>query len=208
MALVRDGAGRPDHLTAMIENIDGRKRAEAELVHRTIHDPLTKLPNRQHFLELLAAARAGSAEQDLDVGVVFVDIDDFKHVNDSLGHEAGNELLVAVAARLRAAVRPADVVARFGGDEFLVLAERLNDARDATQARVAARELAARTLLGRWRGGQRHGQLRRRDLAGSRRGRRGSRPQGRRRDVHREAPWQQPRRRVRRVGDAGTALSA
>jgi diguanylate cyclase (GGDEF)-like protein/PAS domain S-box-containing protein len=133
MALVRDGGGRPDHLTAMIENIDGRKRAEAELVHRTIHDELTKLPNRQHFLELLAAARGGSAEQDLDIGVVFVDLDDFKHVNDSLGHEAGNELLVAVAARLRAAVRPADVVARFGGDEFLVLAERLSDARDATQ---------------------------------------------------------------------------
>jgi diguanylate cyclase (GGDEF)-like protein/PAS domain S-box-containing protein len=133
MALVRDGAGRPDHLTAMIENIDERKRAEAALVHRTIHDALTKLPNRQHFLELLAAARVGSAEEDLEVGVVFVDLDDFKQVNDSLGHEAGNELLVSVAARLRAAVRPADVVARFGGDEFLVLAERLSDARDATQ---------------------------------------------------------------------------
>jgi diguanylate cyclase (GGDEF)-like protein/PAS domain S-box-containing protein len=133
MALVRDGAGRPDHLTAMVENIEGRKQAEAELVRRTIHDALTKLPNRQHFLELLAAARVGSADEELDVGVVFVDLDNFKHVNDSLGHEAGNELLVAVAARLRAAVRPADVVARFGGDEFLVLAERLSDARDATQ---------------------------------------------------------------------------
>jgi diguanylate cyclase (GGDEF)-like protein/PAS domain S-box-containing protein len=133
MALVRDGAGRPDHLTAMVENIDGRKRAEADLVHRTIHDSLTKLPNRQHFLERLAAARAELSAQDLDVGVVFVDVDNFKHVNDSLGHEAGNELLVAVAARLRAAVRPADVVARFGGDEFLVLAERLSDAQDATK---------------------------------------------------------------------------
>ena len=60
MALVRDGAGRPDHLTAMVENIDGRKRVEAELVHRTIHDPLTRLPNRQHFLDRLAAARAGT----------------------------------------------------------------------------------------------------------------------------------------------------
>jgi diguanylate cyclase (GGDEF)-like protein len=133
MALVRDGAGRPDHLTAMIENIDGRKRAEAELVHRTIHDPLTRLPNRQHFLDRLAEARTGLSGHDLDIGVVFVDLDNFKHVNDSLGHEAGNELLVAVAARLRAAVRPADIVARFGGDEFLVLADELSDARDATQ---------------------------------------------------------------------------
>jgi diguanylate cyclase (GGDEF)-like protein/PAS domain S-box-containing protein len=133
VALVRDGAGRPDHLTAMVENIDSRKRAEAELVHRTIHDPLTMLPNRQHFFERLAAARAERSVPDLNVGVVFVDVDNFKHVNDSLGHEVGNELLVAVAARLRAAVRPADVVARFGGDEFLVLAERLSDSQDATK---------------------------------------------------------------------------
>ncbi len=130
MALVRDGAGRPEHLTAMIENIDGRKRAEAELVHRTIHDPLTKLPNREHFLDRLAEARR---EHELDVGVVFVDLDNFKDVNDSVGHEAGNELLVAVAARLRSAVRPTDIVARFGGDEFLVLAGMLNDAQDATK---------------------------------------------------------------------------
>ena len=133
MALVRDGAGQPNHLTAMVENIDGRKRAEAELVHRTIHDPLTRLPNRQHFLERLAAARARVSTQDLEVGVVFVDVDNFKNINDSHGHEAGNELLVALAARLRAAVRPSDIVARFGGDEFLVLAERLSDARDATK---------------------------------------------------------------------------
>jgi diguanylate cyclase (GGDEF)-like protein/PAS domain S-box-containing protein len=133
MALVRDGAGEPDHLTAMVENIDARKRVEAELVHRTIHDPLTRLPNRQHFLERMADARAGLSAQDLDVGVVFVDLDDFKQVNDSLGHEAGNEILAAVAARLRAAVRSDDIVARFGGDEFLVLAAHLSDAREATQ---------------------------------------------------------------------------
>ena len=133
MALVRDGAGRPEHVTAMVENIDDRKRVEADLVHRTIHDPLTELPNRENFLERLAEARADVAAEELGVGVVFVDLDNFKDVNDSVGHEAGDDLLVAVAARLRYAVRPTDVVARFGGDEFLVLAARLNDARDATQ---------------------------------------------------------------------------
>jgi diguanylate cyclase (GGDEF)-like protein/PAS domain S-box-containing protein len=133
MALVRDGAGRPEHLTAMVENIDGRKQAEAELVHRTIHDSLTKLPNRQHFLERLAEARAEIEAQGFAVGVVFVDLDNFKDVNDALGHDTGDRLLEAVAERLLAAVRPDDLVARFGGDEFLVLAEQLGDARDATQ---------------------------------------------------------------------------
>ena len=133
MAVVRDGTGRPNHLTAMVENIDGRKRAEEELVHRTTHDTLTRLPNRHHFLERLAEARSAIAAKDTYVGVVFVDLDDFKLVNDSLGHDAGDELLVAAASRLRAAVRPSDVVARFGGDEFLVLAEQLDDPRDATQ---------------------------------------------------------------------------
>jgi diguanylate cyclase (GGDEF)-like protein/PAS domain S-box-containing protein len=133
MALVRDGAGRPEHLTAMVENIDGRKRAEAELLHRTIHDSLTKLPNRQHFLDRLAEARADISPQSPAIGVVFVDLDNFKDVNDAFGHETGNELLKAVAERLLAAVRPADVVARFGGDEFLVLAGELTDVQDATR---------------------------------------------------------------------------
>ena len=133
MALVRDGAGRPDHVTAMIEDIDERKLAEADLVHRTTHDPLTMLPNRQHFLEQLTETRRQMSKLGLGVGVLFIDIDTFKHVNDSFGHEAGDELLVAFAERLRSAVRPTDLVARFGGDEFLVLAEGMNAARDAAQ---------------------------------------------------------------------------
>jgi diguanylate cyclase (GGDEF)-like protein/PAS domain S-box-containing protein len=132
MALVRDSNAAPDHLTAMIENIDGRKRAEADLVRRTTHDPLTALPNREHFLGRLAEARK-ECLPDIGVGVVFIDIDSFKHVNDTFGHDVGDELLVAVAKRLRAALRPTDLVARFGGDEFLVLAGALSDARDAAQ---------------------------------------------------------------------------
>jgi diguanylate cyclase (GGDEF)-like protein/PAS domain S-box-containing protein len=133
MALVRDGAGLPDHVTAMVEDIDERKRTEAALVHRTIHDSLTTLPNREHFLERLADARRNPLGFGLGVGVVFVDLDDFKQVNDSFGHAAGDDLLVAIGRRLRATVRPADLVGRFGGDEFLVLADAVAGVHDVTQ---------------------------------------------------------------------------
>jgi diguanylate cyclase (GGDEF)-like protein len=125
MALVRDGSGRPAHITAMLEDISPRKRAEAELVHQTLHDALTELPNRQRFLDRLEETRALRVASGSALGVVFIDLDGFKEVNDSLGHHAGDELLIAVARRLRAALRPSDLLARFAGDEFLVLADDL-----------------------------------------------------------------------------------
>jgi diguanylate cyclase (GGDEF)-like protein/PAS domain S-box-containing protein len=150
MALVRDSAGRPDHVTAMVENIDDRKQVEADLVRRTTHDPLTGLPNREHFLEQLRVARK-DLTPDLGVGVVFIDIDNFKSVNDSFGHDVGDELLVAVAQRLREAVRPTDLLARFGGDEFLVLATAVEEERDTAQLawRLASSLHVPFTLVGR-----------------------------------------------------------
>jgi diguanylate cyclase (GGDEF)-like protein len=133
MALVRDGSGRPEHVTAMVEDIDARKQVEVALVHRTIHDSLTALPNREHFLERLAETRRHPLGFGLGVGVVFLDLDGFKEVNDSFGHAAGDDLLVAIARRLRATVRPADLLARFGGDEFLVLFDGVGGARDVAQ---------------------------------------------------------------------------
>jgi diguanylate cyclase (GGDEF)-like protein/PAS domain S-box-containing protein len=133
MSVVRDAEGRPEHVTAMVEDIDDRKRVEAELLHRTIHDSLTALPNRAHFLGRLAQSRLSAVDAGFGVGVVFIDLDDFKAVNDSFGHAVGDELLVAIARRLENAMRPTDLVARFGGDEFLVLADRLDSARDAGQ---------------------------------------------------------------------------
>jgi diguanylate cyclase (GGDEF)-like protein/PAS domain S-box-containing protein len=133
LALVRDGAGNPEHITVMLEDIDARKRHEADLVHRTKHDALTLLPNREHFYARLREAHGELALLGLGLGVVFIDIDSFKEVNDSLGHDAGDDLLRAVAGRLRTAVRPTDVVARYGGDEFLVLMDAVADAHDVTQ---------------------------------------------------------------------------
>jgi diguanylate cyclase (GGDEF)-like protein/PAS domain S-box-containing protein len=133
MALVRDGSGQPDHVTAMLEDISDRKEVEADLLHRTLHDALTELPNRQLFLDRLEQTRAQRLAAGAGVAVVFVDMDDFKDVNDSFGHHAGDELLVAVAGRLNGAVRPADSVARFGGDEFVVLVGDVDSLTDAAQ---------------------------------------------------------------------------
>jgi diguanylate cyclase (GGDEF)-like protein len=116
--------------------------AGAALAHRATHDPLTGLPNRGAFVEHVEAAlerRVGRAGGSGHVAVLFVDVDDFKLVNDSLGHGAGDRLLEAVARRLTTALRPQDVVARFGGDEFTIL---VADVAGEDEARAVAARLA------------------------------------------------------------------
>jgi diguanylate cyclase (GGDEF)-like protein len=130
---VRDGDGHPSHITAMVEDISDRKREEADLVHRTMHDGLTGLPNRHLFVDRFRQARARRRTAEAGVTVLFIDMDGFKEINDSLGHHAGDELLVAVAQRLSAAVRPSDTVARYAGDEFLMLTDEVESVTDATQ---------------------------------------------------------------------------
>jgi diguanylate cyclase (GGDEF)-like protein/PAS domain S-box-containing protein len=108
-----------------------RDAARTRLTHQASHDPLTGLPNRTVFLDRCEHALHTAARyQELAV-VLFVDLDRFKVINDSLGHDAGDRLLVAVAKRLRLAVRPTDTIARFGGDEFTILCERLQSSEDA-----------------------------------------------------------------------------
>ncbi len=94
-----------------------------ELKRMALHDPLTGLPNRALVIDRATQLLARTKREDMDVGVLFIDLDNFKDVNDTLGHQRGDQLLVAVASRLTAAVRPSDTVGRLGGDEFVVLLE-------------------------------------------------------------------------------------
>jgi diguanylate cyclase (GGDEF)-like protein/PAS domain S-box-containing protein len=125
-SIVRGTTGEPLYFVCQIEDITER-RARGELIaHHAIHDPLTGLPNRLLFVDRLRRA-LGAAGEGNRVAVLFLDLDHFKMVNDSLGHPAGDRLLEILADRLRVAIRPNDTVARFGGDEFTVLCTDVPD---------------------------------------------------------------------------------
>ncbi|MDP9297844.1 MAG: EAL domain-containing protein [Actinomycetota bacterium] len=116
-----DAEGRPHLIQGVMLDITERKDAEARIAFLAYHDKLTGLPNRAMFDELLELSLARARRNDVGVAVIAVDIDDFKLVNESLGYEAGDALIVALTERLREATRETDLVARTGGDEFLLL---------------------------------------------------------------------------------------
>ena len=140
---VRDDQGRPVRLVGSQSDITERKQAEKQLVHEALHDPLTGLPNRTYFLRRLEAAVSTRRREDRLFAVLFLDVDRFKVVNDSLGHTVGDHLLAAIAERLATTVHPYDVIARFGGDEFAVLLTSLSG--EAEARRIAERLQAALT---------------------------------------------------------------
>ena len=138
------GADERDVLITFAEHAslaltDARNHSDA--VHRALHDPLTNLPNRSLFLDRLRQAEQRAERAETAVGVLFVDLDGFKTINDSLGHARGDELLIAVAKRLADTLRAGDTAARLGGDEFAVLLDGLDDEREAVL--VAQRMLEA-----------------------------------------------------------------
>jgi diguanylate cyclase (GGDEF)-like protein/PAS domain S-box-containing protein len=136
---VNDAHGERSHYVWVVSDITDRKRAEQELRYLANYDTLTGLPNRSLLSERLARAVVRARRQGTRVAVLFLDLDRFKDINDSMGHAAGDRILKSAAARLLATVRPQDTVARLGGDEFTVILEDLEDRR-------AAEEVAQRVI--------------------------------------------------------------
>jgi len=129
---VRDETGKVTRIVGTLTDITHRKETEEQLVYEAFHDPLTGLPNRALFTNRLMRAISKSRQlHDYLFAVLFLDLDRFKLINDSLGHLAGDELLVGIAERLKECVRSADTVARMGGDEFTILLEDLKSQEDA-----------------------------------------------------------------------------
>lgn len=135
---VKDDAGRISHYVATMLDITSRKHAAQEIERLAFYDPLTELPNRRLLMDRLRQALAGSARSGQYGALLFLDLDHFKVLNDTLGHDVGDVLLRTVAQRLKSSLRETDTVARLGGDEFVVLlnglSERVEEAADTTRS--------------------------------------------------------------------------
>ena len=143
---VCDASGQRTHMIGVLTDITDRKRAEQELRYLANYDTLTGLPNRALLGERLGAAVISARRTGQKVGLLCLDLDRFKHINDSMGHSTGDRTLKAAGARLRQCVRETDVVARLGGDEFTVVLENLADARGAEEMAQRLIQAFARPL--------------------------------------------------------------
>src|SRR5690606_3531498 len=141
-ALKRHADGSPWYDISVVEDISDRKRVEQRVQYLASHDEMTSLPNRGMFAELLEHAIASARRsKKRKLAVLFVDLDRFKLINDSLGHEAGDRLLKEIATRFKTCLRRSDVIARLGGDEFIVLVEEIE--RPAQAGQIARKLLSA-----------------------------------------------------------------
>ncbi len=139
-SLARDKSGNPQYFISSIRDITEERSLLAQLSYQAMHDPLTGLANRLEFEDRLANALARGGEGNKNLAVFLIDLDEFKDVNDTFGHQVGDDLLVEVSRRLEKVACPTDVLCRFGGDEFLYLGEAITDSKEA--------EAIARRLLG------------------------------------------------------------
>lgn len=139
-SLHADSEGRPTLILGVTRDITERKRQEEYIRRLAFHDPLTQLPNRRFLLDRLQEAMARARRDRSRVGLMFIDLDKFKPVNDELGHDAGDWLLQAVAKRMMECLRAYDVPSRFGGDEFVILLPGIHQAEDALLVAERVRE--------------------------------------------------------------------
>jgi len=145
---VRDAQGKPTRMAGSLTDISARKRAEEQLLHDALYDALTQLPNRALFLDHLGLAMdQARRRKNTLLAVLFIDLDRFKNINDSLGHSVGDELLVQLARRLTHFLRPGDTVARLGGDEFAILLNDVHGASDATRVAERLQELVREKIV-------------------------------------------------------------
>jgi diguanylate cyclase (GGDEF)-like protein/PAS domain S-box-containing protein len=142
-----DDAGNITHFIALQHDITGRQQEIARAHYLAFHDTLTQLPNRASFVELQAQAIAYARRNGRMLATLFLDLDKFKPVNDTMGHHIGDMLLMAAAERMRAAVRQADTVARIGGDEFAILIGDLDDAEVAARLTQKLLDTLARPFV-------------------------------------------------------------
>jgi diguanylate cyclase (GGDEF)-like protein len=142
-SLVRDVKDEPMYLVCQVEDIGERRASGEALAHQAAHDPLTGLPNRLHFVERLGRELTGAERRRGRLAVLFLDLDRFKVVNDSLGHSAGDRLLVEIAHVLQQVSRESDVLVRWGGEEFLVLGRFVDRAQAGVYAERIRRAVEA-----------------------------------------------------------------
>ncbi|MCF8111937.1 MAG: PAS domain S-box protein [Desulfobacteraceae bacterium] len=143
IALIRDENGEPVGFRGIARDVSERKRHEEKIQYMATHDGLTGLPNRLMFSQLLNHAIEGAKRNNRQLAVLFIDLDRFKIINDSLGHEAGDQLLQEISERFRQTLRAMDVVARMGGDEFVVMIEEIED---QSAAATVAHKLLTTTI--------------------------------------------------------------
>jgi diguanylate cyclase (GGDEF)-like protein/PAS domain S-box-containing protein len=140
VSIVCADSGEPEYYFTQLQDITERKQMERDLAYQALHDSLTGLPNRALLHDRLVHGLAGSRRRGSQVGVIFLDVDDFKVINDSLGHTCGDDLLTQAASRIVETIRSSDTVARFGGDEFVVVCD---DVSALETQEIAERVLAA-----------------------------------------------------------------
>ena len=125
ITIVREPNGKPRHIQCVLRDITARRAFEKELKHQAHHDPLTNLPNRAYFENRYKIISQNKPDNEDIVAILFLDLDDFKEVNDKYGHSAGDQVLIDLGTRLLSSVRESDTVARYGGDEFIIILENV-----------------------------------------------------------------------------------